>query len=1075
MYGIAVEFPCGHFSLPCLQVYHLKQDIPSVVAAVVSLERAAKRGTDVNGVHPPTNPPTSPDEGGYDLGRDSLSDSMATRARSSALLEGLHEFWSGPALFGGTGFRRMSDPSTHHSAEGSDRDQMTSALENLVQVSSAYVKVPSETPRGRGGSIIGTLLPDRCAVGVGVGFEELREEVSVIPLDQDWGDVDIRDGGSSRPCSYRGQLGGADVSYQGYLRKLTRDGSRSQRRYFVLSNDKLLYFADKQDTTHVSNIRGTMSLSSILSVDMSSSNPCNIKVTGRDRCYNLSAYTEVEAQTWQEKLLEGMQSVHSCAEDHMSGAEKSATLNRRKSLMSKPTFCGGVGGAKAQSTRRASLTLEVSMPAAALSLREKKGFLRRRHVLYWQERWFELLMPGQLMWYATELDHDRQDACGRISMADVLSVSQSTADPCCLDIDLKGLTLELQADSAGLAQEWYEALISWVQHAALDIEKALSRRRSSVIVSGPVEERIRTEPVTASAVHIENYCGEGDLRQLKGHLELRLGESDSWQDVCCELTSQGVFSFTSTHPSDMGNSEVMKWNVRIEDILIVEKSAILRGCFALHTHDSIFEFRASRDTDSALWVHTLLGWMKYTVRAEQNSATLARSSCDFAQRTDECTHTRYRRSDTLKSNATDGSVPSQAAIIVLREKAGVVRKRSGIWRRSWQSRYLTLRRPGVLSWFLDSEDEVFGNARGWLHVKDVLAVEPDASGGTSFDVCVKGRSYEFCAATDAECVEWIDAISAWAKFAYNTGGGVPIGEEGGEVSNYSFRSTLIEKVASNVYSSQKGAQQRQSREDRADTRGDVEMGYIGRNEVSVTTSLLYENEGDNRENEASTDPPPADTRCSDDGPSESSSRFLYGDIRGYTGSDDDDGSGTDACDEDGLSALHLTDTAYSHSSSSYPLSEAVRHNSYGVSVCDSRGSGEDGSVDSGVTSPAMPARQSFILRRSSKLPKAWIDSNIEHFDDSDEETTTKRSDLPSVPISSRPRRASDIADTVFIRINSQCHDDDFVNKLKTNSYRDLSEEYWLRHKWYLAMVVCFVTLQVLRVTSFILRDLESGF
>ena len=70
------------------------------------------------------------------------------------------------------------------------------------------------------------------------------------------------------------------------------------------------------------------------------------------------------------------------------------------------------------------------------------------------------------------------------------------------------------------------------------------------------------------------------------------------------------------------------------------------------------------------------------------------------------------------------------------------------------------------------------------------------------------------------------------------------------------------------------------------------------------------------------------------------------------------------------------------------------------------------------------------------------------------------------------RRGSDVENRRFIKMNSTVDEDDFANKLKTQSYQDLNKEFWTRHKWYLTAVVCFVTLNVLSVTSYMIRETD---
>ena len=49
-----------------------------------------------------------------------------------------------------------------------------------------------------------------------------------------------------------------------------------------------------------------------------------------------------------------------------------------------------------------------------------------------------------------------------------------------------------------------------------------------------------------------------------------------------------------------------------------------------------------------------------------------------------------------------------------------------------------------------------------------------------------------------------------------------------------------------------------------------------------------------------------------------------------------------------------------------------------------------------------------------------------------------------------------------------------MNKLKENSAGELNREFWQNHKKYLLHVMCFVTLHVLYVTSFVLKENDQN-
>jgi len=108
-----------------------------------------------------------------------------------------------------------------------------------------------------------------------------------------------------------------------------------------------------------------------------------------------------------------------------------------------------------------------------------------------------------------------------------------------------------------------------------------------------------------------------------------------------------------------------------------------------------------------------------------------------------------------------------------------------------------------------------------------------------------------------------------------------------------------------------------------------------------------------------------------------------------------------------------------------------------------------------------------LSRESSVIPKAW-DPDLEDMDSVQYNEVCVEEEV----VETRTRRASDCAHREYMKLNSQTDDDDFMNKLRTNSYQDLNKKFWVKHKWYLTAVVCYVTLHVLHVTSFIIRERE---
>jgi hypothetical protein len=128
-----------------------------------------------------------------------------------------------------------------------------------------------------------------------------------------------------------------------------------------------------------------------------------------------------------------------------------------------------------------------------------------------------------------------------------------------------------------------------------------------------------------------------------------------------------------------------------------------------------------------------------------------------------------------------------------------------------------------------------------------------------------------------------------------------------------------------------------------------------------------------------------------------------------------------------------------------------------------------------------------LIRRNTQLPSAWVGGG-----GADRGKNRRRKSIEAAASqsdtsngyhryssnaggereedSSRTRTESTCADQTFIERNTNTNQDDFVNQLKTRSYHELNREFWHRHRWYLTAVVCYVTLHVLSVTSYMISE-----
>jgi hypothetical protein len=70
------------------------------------------------------------------------------------------------------------------------------------------------------------------------------------------------------------------------------------------------------------------------------------------------------------------------------------------------------------------------------------------------------------------------------------------------------------------------------------------------------------------------------------------------------------------------------------------------------------------------------------------------------------------------------------------------------------------------------------------------------------------------------------------------------------------------------------------------------------------------------------------------------------------------------------------------------------------------------------------------------------------------------------------RRESDLANSKFMNRMAKRHSSELVDNMQKKSYKDMNAEFWVTHKWYLAAVVCFVTLNVLYTTAYIVTTYD---
>jgi hypothetical protein len=160
--------------------------------------------------------------------------------------------------------------------------------------------------------------------------------------------------------------------------------------------------------------------------------------------------------------------------------------------------------------------MEISKKAGNIDINapEKSGILKKRKMMFWEERWFELKKPGVLTRYKRSPDHAalenrRSSTDGRkseelarnhIDLQDVLTIG-FTPPSCNISIEVEGRkTYELFAAGEDLAAEWYAALVPW-----------LKKRDTSLALPLPPSGPPCTISSEDTSESVDDSCGSGPL------------------------------------------------------------------------------------------------------------------------------------------------------------------------------------------------------------------------------------------------------------------------------------------------------------------------------------------------------------------------------------------------------------------------------------------------------------------------------------------------------------------------------------------------------------------------------------
>lgn len=574
-------------------------------------------------------------------------------------------------------------------------------------------------------------------------LEEFSHDAQEEAMDQpandtdDWGDVNLGDDDNSSNLN--------NIAMQGYLKKQKPGTSKYQRRYFVLSKDNnLIYYANQNDISkHVSHAKGIINMAEALYVVKAPMDPLGFDVIMRNRTYSLQAYTESEAAEWFAMLNSGVT---------LGGVtHESDVTDERKSS---PSLCSSLP----VNARRSSVAIMAKSPFAAPcpTLEPKQGYLKKRNALYWQQRWFELRQPGELVWFVSENDSSAgRQYKGSVPISAILSVEQSLRDPCLFDIDIKGRTYELMALSEGLAREWCTALAQWMEHVPHNTEEI----RPS-IPAAPDDPRDGDMYAVYGSLSTADEEANGiPSEERKGYLKKKGGlTQDTWQVRWFELKHPGTLTWYGSE-SDVVSGKKAKGKLLMDYVSDVQFGDN-QCCLVLHTPDKVYELQAETASIAKQWMESLIYFKSAAVVMDSRDSSFSRSIMPHRL-------SNISRNSDIGASKTLTRLPSlpedvEGVFDARVEKRGVLEKKGGVANNVWQTRWFELKYPGELLWYAKEVDAAHGKTpKGKLSLKDVKSVAIQASDSRLIDVTVEGRVYMLRADSEVSAQSWCSVLRAW--------------------------------------------------------------------------------------------------------------------------------------------------------------------------------------------------------------------------------------------------------------------------------------------------------------------------
>ena len=835
---------------------------------------------------------------------------------------------------------------------------------------------------------------------------------------------------------------------KGFLLKRGVGSTRWQSRWFTMTEPGVLrwYKNSKESLISVLKSKGSIQLADVLGLEQVAAKPTCFEIYVKGRTYELNASSEKEAQGWISDIYKWMAELDSDdagvtkytadSDELLAEVRESASALSRDSVMTAENDVAVAMGIEDMDTS---------------FLPEKRGMVKKKgekKSAKWQLRWLELTRSGYLAYYKDEGDskHGARRAKGLIAMADVLSVELSdTTNAALFDVDVQGRTFQFEAETAIIAKEWYMALLLWVEHRVQKLAASKSERTGIV----KAYRRCSVSKVPDGKENIDSDASGGppvlEPARKRGILKKKGGSHGAWQERWCELGAPGMLCWYASQKDaaarGVGGASKAKGRIFLGDVISVDAaiSPNESTCFDVDIKGRTYEFQASSADEARDWSASLSEW-----------AAFAYSNRDRDVIPPVGTVTKILPDVPVVSNEQIIKAGVQTF-----EKSGTLKKQGGLFGKTWQSRFFVLRHD-VLSWYASQSESLQGGdiAKGSIGVHEILSIGNEGCTPDCFDIDIQGRTISFRAADANEASAWMNILHHNSKYLENMD---------------MFDSTMTNSPLSKLFSVIEGEEE-------------------NKDENNIDAEVV----------------PEVISRCPD----------------------------VVQCMHDLVEVVELREVAFNKkiADDAAALQLKLQKVNERDNEEDKTGNEDIFETERDISMPRPSQEERVLIQNSlSILPKAWLpnasetsdsessddDDGYESADDeyaSDEELLEGEDGLPR-PISSasapppvrplpsspnkrprartshtesssqgevvtRSRRCSDAADKAFVNTNAKTEEknDNFLNKLKANSAGELNREFWQNHKRYLFHVMGFVTLHVLYVTSFVLKenDIESN-